>query len=91
MFILQFKFDKLPDEEVVKNIEQSLKEALVEEDISKISRTGKTITIEGDVPRRFIKFLVKKFLGQSQYKNLTRVIATKPEIFEVFYYRPESD
>ena len=88
---MQFRFDKLPDEEVVKNIEQSLKEALVEEDISKISRTGKTITIEGDVPRRFVKFLVKKFLGQSQYKNLTRVISTKQEIFEVFYYRPESD
>ena len=88
---MQFKFDKLPDEEVVKNIEESLKEALVEEDISKISRSGKTITVEGDVPRRFVKFLVKKFLGQSQYKNLTRVISTKPEIFEVFYYEPESE
>ncbi len=88
---MQFKFDRLPSEDVVKNIEQSLKEALVEEDISKISRSGKTITVEGDVPRRFVKFLVKKFLGQSQFKNLTRVISTKPEIFEVFYYQPESE
>lgn len=87
---MQFKFDKLPEDDIVKTIEESLKKALVEEDISKISRTGKTITVEGDVPRRFVKFLVKKFLGQSQYKNLTRVISTKPEIFEVFYYQPES-
>jgi len=88
---MQFKFDRLPSEDVVKDIEQSLKEALVEEDISKITRSGKTITVEGDVPRRFVKFLVKKFLGQSQFKNLTRVISTKPEIFEVFYYQPESE
>ena len=88
---MQFRFDRLPSEDVVKDIEQSLKEALVEEDISKISRSGKTITVEGDVPRRFVKFLVKKFLGQSQYKNLTRVISTKPEIFDVFYYQPESE
>jgi hypothetical protein len=87
---MQFKFDKLPDEEIVKKIEESLKKALVEEDISKITRAGKTITIEGDVPRRFVKFLVKKFLGQTQYKNLTRIISTKPEIFEVFYYQPDT-
>ena len=90
MFTLQFRFDKLPDEDIVKTIEESLKKALIEEDISKISRSGKTITVEGDVPRRFVKFLVKKFLGQSQYKNLTRVISTKPEVFEVFYYQPET-
>ena len=56
MFTLQFRFDKLPDEDIVKTIEESLKKALVEEDISKISRSGKTITVEGDVPRRFVKF-----------------------------------
>ena len=87
---MQFKFDNLPDEEIVKNIEEILKKALVEEDISKISRSGKTITVEGNVPRRFVKFLVKKFHGQSQYKNLTRVISTKPETYEVIYYQPEA-
>jgi len=83
---MQFKFDKLPEEETVKAIESSLKKALVEEDVSKISRSGKTITIEGEVPRRFVKFLVKKFLGKTEYKNSTRVIATRPEVFEIFLY-----
>lgn len=81
-----FKFDTIPDEDVVKQIEESLKDALVEEDITKISRDGKSITIEGDVPSRFVKFLVRKFLGKTTYKNNTRVIVTKPGIFEVYYY-----
>lgn len=83
---MQFKFDNVPSEEVVKQIEEKLKVALIEEDISQISRSGKTINIEGDVPSRFVKFLVKKFLGKTEFKNNTRVIVTKPGVFEVYYY-----
>ena len=83
---MQFKFDSVPDEDVVKEIESKLKDALIEEDINKISRDGKSINIDGEVPTRFVKFLVKKFLGKTSYKNTTRVIVTKPGIFEVYYY-----
>ena len=57
---MEFRFDAIPNEEIVSEIEKKLKTALIEEDISKISRNGKTIHIEGEVPTRFVKFLVKK-------------------------------
>ena len=81
-----FKFDSVPEEDIVKEIEEKLKIALVEEDVNKIQRDGKTIEVDGDVPTRFVKSLVKKFLGKTDYKHNTRVIVTKPGIFEVFYY-----
>ena len=85
---LQFKFDQIPEDHIVEEIEKQLAEALIEEDISNLSRSGKTITIEGDeLPRRFVKFLVRKFLGQLNYGRKTRVISTSPGIFEIFYYQ----
>jgi len=85
---LQFKFDQLPEDHIVEEIEELLKKALVEEDITNLSRSGKTITIEGSgLPRRFAKFLVRKFLGQLNYGKNTRVISTSPGVFEVFYYQ----
>ena len=81
-----FKFDAIPEEDVVKEIEENLKDALIEEDITKIERDGKSINVEGEVPTRFVKFLVKKFLGKTNYKNNTRVIVTRKGVFEVFYY-----
>ncbi len=85
---MEFKFDQLPEDNIVEELVTLLKAALIEEDISKISRSGKTIVIEGtDLPRRFVKFLVRKFLGQLNYGKKTRVISTSPGIFEVFYYQ----
>ena len=83
---MEFRFDALPSDDIVSVIEEKLKEALVEEDISKISRSGKTINIEGEVPTRFVKFLVKKFLGKTPFKNNTRVIVSRPGVFDVIYY-----
>lgn len=82
---MQFKFDHVPDAEVVSKVEEELREALVEEDITTISRSGKTITVEGEVPRRFVKFLVKKFLGRQGLAKHTKVIATGPGVFDVYY------
>ena len=83
---MEFRFDSVPNDDIVEEIEKKLKNALVEEDITKISRNGKTINIEGEVPTRFVKFLVKKFLGKTAFRKNTRVIVARPGIFEVIYY-----
>ncbi|MHA2363133.1 MAG: hypothetical protein ACXAC7_04195 [Candidatus Hodarchaeales archaeon] len=84
---MKFKLDQVPDDSITEKLEKMLSEALIEEEISNISRSGKTLTIEGDVPRRFVKFLIRKFLGQLNYGKKTRVISSSPGIFEVLYYQ----
>lgn len=85
---MQFNFDRLPEDHIIEEIEKLLKEALIEEDISNISLSGKVLTIEGkNLPRRFVKFLVRKFLGQLNYGKKTRVISTSPGIFDIYYYQ----
>lgn len=72
---MEIRFDTIPEEQIVIEMEQHLKEDLRFEDVKKLTRNGKTIIIEGKVPKRLIKFIVKKYLGRSAYKNQTKIIA----------------
>ncbi|MHA1990444.1 MAG: 60S ribosomal protein L22 [Candidatus Hodarchaeales archaeon] len=85
---MEIRFDKIPEEQIVVEMEEQLKTNLIGENIKKVSRSGKTITIEGDsedVPKRYIKFIVKKYLGRSVYKGQTKVIAINKNVFEVLF------
>ena len=85
---MEIRFDKIPEEQIVIEMEDQLKSNLVGENIKKVTRSGKTITIEGvedEVPKRYIKFIVKKYLGRSVYKGQTKVIALNKNVFEVLF------
>jgi hypothetical protein len=84
--IMEIRFDQLPEEQVVSELEQSLKDNLVNENVKKITRSGKTIVIEGnEVPKRYIKFIVRKYLGRSVYKGRVKIISKNRDLFEVLY------
>ncbi|OLS19894.1 MAG: hypothetical protein HeimC3_43330 [Candidatus Heimdallarchaeota archaeon LC_3] len=81
---MEIRFDKIPEEQIVVEMQEQLRTNLIGENVKKVSRNGKTIVIDGDeVPKRYIKFIVKKYLGRSVYKGQTKVIALNKDVFEV--------
>ena len=72
---MEIRFDTIPEEQIVVDMEKHLKDDLIYEDVKKLTRNGKTIIVEGKVPKRLVKFIVKKYLGRSAYKNQTKIIA----------------
>ncbi len=81
---MEIRFDKIPEEQIVVEMQEQLRTNLMGENVKKVSRNGKTIVIDGDeVPKRYVKFIVKKYLGRSVYKGQTKVIALNKDVFEV--------
>lgn len=81
---MEIRFEKIPEEQIVVEMQEQLRTNLVGENVKKVSRNGKTIVIDGDeVPKRYVKFIVKKYLGRSVYKGQTKVIAISKDVFEV--------
>jgi hypothetical protein len=79
----------LPDDSIVKEIEEFLGHGLPS---VKISRSGKEINIESkkDFSKREVKRLVRKYLAKSGFGRATRVIALGPENYTIYYHEEET-
>ena len=88
---MEIRFDKIPEDQIVAEMENELKRNLVGEKVKKVARSGKTITVTGDgVPKRYVKSIVKKYLGRSVYKGQTKVISKTKDVFEVLLAKSEA-
>lgn len=86
---VELKFNDLPDDNIVKELEDFIGKGLTG---SKVSRDGKTIKIESktEFPKKEIKRLAKKYLAKAGFGSSTKVIAVGPEKYTIFYKEEES-
>ncbi|MFX1534644.1 MAG: 60S ribosomal protein L22 [Promethearchaeota archaeon] len=74
---------QLPSVELVEDLENFLKTSLPES--LTISRSGSIINVEGEISKRRIKFLTRKFIGKVGLQENARVIANGKETYDIIY------
>ncbi|MHA1169985.1 MAG: 60S ribosomal protein L22 [Candidatus Hodarchaeales archaeon] len=89
MKTVELKFNDLPDDSIVKELEEFIGKGLAG---TKVSRDGKKIIIKSkdDFSKREIKRLAKKYLAKSGFGSSTKVIAVGPDNYTIFYQEEES-
>jgi large subunit ribosomal protein L22e len=55
-----------------------------------ITNTDSTITIQSGNPKRYVKYLTKKYLKKSSLRDWLRCVAT-PQGYQVRYYNVQQD
>ncbi|MFX0092378.1 MAG: 60S ribosomal protein L22 [Candidatus Hodarchaeota archaeon] len=85
MFKLNCK--ELPSGEFVDDLEEFLKTSLSES--IAVTRSGSTINIDGEITKRRIKFLARKFIGKVGLQEYARVIANGKESYDIIYRKFE--
>ncbi len=74
--------------EIITELEEYLRDNLSSN--SEISRDGNTINIRSDdLPKRRVRFLVRKYLGRSGIEGFWRLIAEGKETYHVIYRKIE--